>query len=265
MHSTRSIGMPGSRFVALAVVALSLQTIHAADPQLSSLQPYGFQRGTEVVAHFGGARLSDAEGLLLYRPGVEVKELKPTGDNQVEVKLAITADCPLGFHGVRVRTASGISNLQTFSVGALPEVQESEPNSEFAQPQAIPLGCTVNGVIQNEDVDYYLIEAKQGERISIELEGVRLGMPPNNGTFFDPFVAVLDLNRFELARCDDAPLLQQDCLCSILAPQDGKYVIEVRESAMEGAISASTACTSGNSRVPQRCFLPGADQAKRSR
>ena len=66
-------------------------------------------------------------------PGIEVKELKPTGDNQVEVKLAIAADCPLGFHGVRVRTATGISNLQTFSVGALPEVAEVEPNNDFAQ------------------------------------------------------------------------------------------------------------------------------------
>ncbi len=222
-------------FVVLAVTCFALPTASAADPELSSLQPYGFQRGTEVVAHFGGARLGDAEALLLYRPGIEVRELKPTGDNQVEAKLAIAADCPLGFHGLRVRTATGISNLQTLSVGALPEVQEVEPNSEFASPQTIELGCTVNGVIQNEDVDYYLVTVKKGQRISVELEGIRLGMPPNNGTFFDPFVAVLDLKRFELSRCDDAALLQQDCLCCIAAPEDGQYVIEVRESSYGGS------------------------------
>ncbi len=221
--------------VVLAVTCLTLRSVMAADPELSSLQPYGFQRGTEVVAQVGGARLGDAESLLLYRTGIEVKELKPTGDNQVEIKLAIAADCPLGLHGVRVRTATGISNLQTLSVGVLPEVQEVEPNSEFAKPQSIELGCTVNGVVQNEDVDYFLVAARKGERISVELEGVRLGVPPNNGTFFDPFVAVLDRERFELARCDDAALLRQDGLCCVVAPEDGQYVIEVRESSYGGS------------------------------
>ena len=187
------------------------RSLPAADPVLNAIQPYGFQRGTEVVVQFSGARLGDAEALLLYRPGIQVTEVKPADDNRVDVKLVVSADCPLGFYGVRVRTATGISNLQTFSIGALPEVQEQEPNNEFASPQAVELGCTINGVVQNEDVDYFVINAKKGERISVELEGVRLGMPPGNGTFFDPFVAILNKDRFELARCDDAPLLQQDC------------------------------------------------------
>ncbi len=207
----------------------------AADPELGAMQPYGFQRGTEVVTRLSGARLGDAESLLLYRTGIDVKEVKPIDDNQVEVKLAIAADCPLGFHGVRVRTATGVSNLQTLSVGALSEVSEVEPNSEFAHPQPIELGSTVNGVVQNEDVDYFLVTARKGERISVELEGIRLGMPPNNGTFFDPYVAILDRERFELARSDDAPLLHQDCLCCIAAPEDGTYVIEVRESSYGGS------------------------------
>ena len=32
---------------------------------------------------------------------------------------------------------------------------------------------TVNGVVENEDVDYFAIEAKKGERITAELEGLR--------------------------------------------------------------------------------------------
>ena len=140
----------------LSVSSLIPTCVWGADPSLTSMQPYGFQRGTEVVAKFSGARLADAQALLLYRPGIEVKELKPTNDKQVEVKLAIAADCPLGFHGLRVRTATGISNLQTISVGTLPEVAEQEPNSEFKTPQAIEMGCTVNGVITNEDVDYFV-------------------------------------------------------------------------------------------------------------
>ena len=34
---------------------------------------------------------------------------------------------------------------------------------------------TVNGVADNEDVDYFVVEAKKGERITAEVEGIRLG------------------------------------------------------------------------------------------
>jgi hypothetical protein len=207
----------------------------AADPMLSSLQPYSLQRGTAVTVRLSGARLGDAEALLLYRPGIQVGEVKPVDDSNVDVKLTLAAACPLGLHALRARTATGISNLALLSVGALPEVSEQEPNSDFATPQAVTLGCTISGVVQNEDVDYFAVQAKKGQRIAVELEGLRLGAPPGDGTFFDPFVAILNAHRFELARSDDAALLQQDCLCAALAPEDGTYVIEVRETAYGGS------------------------------
>ena len=61
-------------------------------------------------------------------------------------------------------------------MGALAEVKEAEPNNDFAQPQKINLDSTVNGVVENEDVDYFGVEAKKGERITAELEGLRLGL-----------------------------------------------------------------------------------------
>lgn len=218
----------------LVAACWSSGVLRGADPVLVGLQPPGLQRGTDVVVRMSGARLGDAQDLLWYRTGIQVREVKPISEGEIDVSLAVAPDCPLGFHGVRVRTASGISNLHTISVGALPEITESEPNSDFSQPQEIPLGCTVNGVITNEDVDYFVVEARAGQRLVVEVEGVRLGMPPNDATFFDPFAAILDTRRFELSRSDDSPLLQQDCLCGIVAPEDGRYVIEVRESSFRG-------------------------------
>ena len=91
------------------------------------------------------------------------------------------------------------------------------------------MNVTVNGVADNEDVDYFVVEAKKGERITAEVEGMRLGI-----TLFDPYVAILDAKRFELASSDDAALIWQDGFASILAPEDGKYIIQVRESAYAG-------------------------------
>lgn len=201
----------------------------AAAPSVGAITPTGFQRGTEVEAVFQGARLANVEQLLFYSPGINVTELKAENDTTVKAKLSIAPECRLGIHAVRLRSTTGISDLRLFTVGALPEVKEQEPNNDFDAPQAVPLGCTVSGVVENEDVDYFAVEAKKGERLTVELEGLRLGY-----TFFDPYLAVLNAKRFELARSDDAPLLRQDCLCSILVPEDGKYIIQVRESSYGG-------------------------------
>jgi hypothetical protein len=225
MRSLRS----GALVVALFVCA---GPSIAASPTVTSVMPRGGQRGTEVNVTFGGARLADAQELMWYTPGIAVTKLEAK-ENQVVATLKIAADCTLGEHAVRLRTASGLSELRTFWIGALPVVDEKEPNNDFAAPQAIPLNCTVHGTITSEDVDYFAVEAKKGQRISVEIEGLRLASNPNVGTF-DPFIAILDAKRFELATSDDTPLLRQDGCMSVIAPADGKYIVQVRESAYRG-------------------------------
>ena len=212
-----------------ATIAFGSRTLPAAVPSLGGMSPYGGQRGTEVEVQFSGGRFGDAQEIFFYEPGITVVSLEPADGNNLKAKLSIAPDCRLGLHRLRIRTATGISNLRTFSVGALPESQEAEPNNEFSAPQKIELDTVINGVADNEDVDYYAVEAKKGERITAEIEGLRLGM-----TFFDPYVAILDSKRFELARSDDAPLVNQDCICSIVAPEDGTYIIEARETSFAG-------------------------------
>ena len=214
----------------LLALAAGVGVARAASPSLGGISPAGGQRGTEVEVQFAGARLVDAQQILFYEPGITVAHLEadPAGAF-VKTKLAIAPECRLGGHQVRVRTATGISELRTFSVGALPDIKEAEPNNDFAAPQKIALGTVVNGVADNEDIDYYAVDAKKGERITAEIEGLRLGI-----TFFDPYVAIMDAKRFELARSDDAPLLRQDCIASIVAPEDGTYIIAARETSFAG-------------------------------
>jgi hypothetical protein len=213
----------------LTAVALFSGLAEAASPVLNSIMPRGGQRGTETVLFFNGGRLSDTRDVFFYYPGITVGKLEVVNDGQVKATVKIAADCRLGEHAMRLRTASGISELRTFYVGALPQIDEKEPNSDFTAPQKIPLNVTVNGIIDNEDVDYFAFEAKKGQRVTAEIEGMRLGM-----TLFDPYVAILDSKRFELAASDDAPLLGQDAVASAVIPADGTYILEVRESAYGG-------------------------------
>ena len=152
------------------------------------------------------------------------------------------------------------ARCRTFSVGR-PQGRraEVEPNNDFAKPQPIPMNVTVNGVADNEDVDYYAVEAKKGERITAEVEGIRLGL-----TLFDPYVAILDAKRFELASSDDAALIWQDGFVSRRRPEDGTYIIQVRESAYaRQRATASIGSTSATSRGRRPRSRPAARSARR--
>ena len=225
MHTTISLV---ARMAAgwLATVAL----VAAASPSLQTILPRGAARGTEAEFTLAGERLGDVVEVLLNRPGVTVSGLVPAEDGKsVKMKVALAADCPLGEHYVRLRAQSGLSEVKTFWVGPFPTVEEKEPNTDFAAPQTVPLNSTVEGVADNEDVDYYAVEVKKGMRLTAEVEGLRL-----NGSFWDPYVAILDARRFELAAADDTALLAQDSFAQVVAPEDGVYVIQVRDSSYVG-------------------------------
>ncbi|MFO1044636.1 MAG: PPC domain-containing protein [Planctomycetaceae bacterium] len=227
--------------IALVAVVAAANSLWASSPVLSNIVPRGGQRGTEVEVVFTGQRLEDAQQLMIYEPGIEVAEFAVASPTQVKAKLKIAADCGLGTKHIRIRSATGISDLRTFRVGALPSVAEVEPNSEFAKPQVIANNVTAEGIVQNEDVDYYVIEAKKGERITAEVEGIRLG-----NTMFDPYVAIMNEARFELATSDDAALIWQDCVASIIAPADGKYIVQIRESSYGGNGACHYRCHIGS-------------------
>ena len=212
-----------------AVVALGLGLAalgQAASPGLSLVLPRGGQRGSTVEVRFTGDRLGDVREVLFYSPGFEVQKIEPVPKKPKEPRatIAIAADCALGEHKLRLVTATGISPLQTFWVSQFPNASEKEPNNDFATPQVIPINTTVEGTVQNEDVDYYRVAAKKGQLLSAEIEAIRL-----SNTLFDPYIAILDAKRFELDAADDTPLLLQDCFASIVAPADGDYWIEVRD------------------------------------
>lgn len=213
--------------VCLGILAgfASMATLHAASPRLTNITPRGIQRGAEHVLQFNGTNLADIDEVFFYeKSGITVTKIEPNGNNP-KVHVSVAADCRLGEHVAQVRTKTGISDYRTFYVEHLPAVAEVEPNSAFTAPQPISLNVVVDGTIGSEDVDYYVVEAQQGQRISVEVVAMRLST-----ALFDPYVAILDSKRFELSASDDSAFALQDGFAAIVAPETGKYVIEVRES-----------------------------------
>ena len=202
---------------------------HAVAPNLASVTPAGGQRGSEVEVTFRGDRLADAQEVFFYSPGITVEKITEPADKLVKVTLKIAADCRIGEHALRVRTAGGISALRLFYVGPFPNVLEKEPNNDRATAQPVALNTTIEGTIASEDVDYFSFEAKQGQRLSLEIEGARLGR-----TMFDPTIAIQDASGHVLASSDDTPLLGHDSFISMIVPADGKYFVQVRDMIYSG-------------------------------
>ncbi len=220
------------RFVLPALLAL-LTYGQAASPDLKSIFPRGGQSGTSVAVSLTGERLDDAEEIISYSPQIRVVDFKVVSPTEVTAGFTIDPACPAGEHLFRLRTKSGISYARSFHTGAFPSVPEVEPNNQFTEATPIQSGSTLTGISKNEDVDFFKIEAKKGERLSVEVEGIRLG-----NVFWDPYVAILDSRKFELAACDDSALLVQDPYATLIAPEDGTYFIEVRDSSYAGNDSA---------------------------
>src|SRR5580658_244537 len=127
------IPLAGIIVLACAVVC------QAGSPNLQRIVPPGVQRGTTVDVQLQGRYLDKPEEVLLYEPGMTVETIEMLVDadvngrttkiengTRVRVRLAIADDCPLGLHGLRLRTARGISDYQRFFVGPFPTIEESE-------------------------------------------------------------------------------------------------------------------------------------------
>ncbi|HEX3151839.1 MAG TPA: PPC domain-containing protein [Gemmataceae bacterium] len=236
----------------LCSLCLCGENSEAGAPRLSRLYPPGGQQGTSVEVEFTGRGLDQPKEILFYESGITVESMTPvettTAPNgkpqpvepgtRVRVKMKLAADCPLGAHGLRIRTGGGLSEYQRFFVGPFPTVEENEVVSkqrndtrETAMP--VPVNSTVLGRLNDPtDVDCYRVEVKRGQRVSAEVEAARLGVDRG---IPDLFMTIYDAAGKKLASADDSALFVQDPVLSVLADRDGPYFVEVRHSTFNGA------------------------------
>lgn len=239
------------RFLASLLLLAAAVTAHAGTPRVARVTPPGGQRGTDVTVELIGRNLDEPREVFFYEPGITVEAvekvetiLAPNGKpapvdpgTRVRVKLKLAADCPLGAHGLRLRTADGLSEYHRFFVGPFPTVEEDEQpskgrNDKRETAKAVPLNCTVFGKLNDPtDVDVYQVAVKKGDRLSAEIESARLGVDRG---IPDLHLAFYDADGKKLAAADDSALFVQDPVLSVLAPRDGNYFVEVRHSVYNG-------------------------------
>lgn len=216
----------------------------ASSPKLARVLPRGIQRGATHTLTFVGDRLNDAEEVFFYDDGFRVLDLKVIDAKKVRVQVQVDSDCRLGEHMVQLRTRSGISEYRIMHVEAYPSVIESEvgnnvrKNAQLIEPARYSdefpegVGVVVSGRMLDEDHDWFAVEGTEGDRLSIEVVGTRLG------EFCDTVLALYGPEGDSLVTVDDTLLATQDPFLSIKLPADGRYLIHLTDSAGRGANSA---------------------------
>jgi hypothetical protein len=215
--------------LSLAIVILAAGSAAADAPSVESVAPGLGQQGTEFQLTLVGAGLAQAEEVLLYRAGVECLSLQHDSDNQLTLRLKAAADAPLGSHPFRIRGPQGVSELRIFRLSPLPLVASRKPNHDASSAQLVERNVTVVGEMESDGADYYRVRMERGERLSAEIEGIRLG-----ATLLDLQLALFAPSGRLVATADDTPLFQQDPYVSLIAEEDGEYIVRVTESGNGG-------------------------------
>lgn len=236
------------RSTGLACLGLMLAAavVEAGSPRLVRVTPPGGQRGTTVEVYLNGRYLTEPQEVVFYEPGITVESIEALegeveingrkerveAGTRVRVRLKLADDCVPGLHSLRLRTATGVTELQRFFVGPFPTVEEDEPNQKrndkLDAAKELPLNCTVVGRMNDPpDVDTFRIVAQQGKRISAEIEAARIGVERGVP---DLHLSILDEQGKLLAETDDSSLYIQDPVLSLIADRDGPYFVQVRHS-----------------------------------
>jgi hypothetical protein len=183
-------------------------------PIVTSVFPPGGRRGEKVSVELRGPNI----------PAGTRREVAVPADERSPV-LYLTAD----------GSAAGNHDV-AFFVSDHPEGLEVEPNDDFVGATHLSLPITMNAQFEKpDDADCYRVTLRAGETLDVETTAHRFLRGPA-----DTRVEILDAAGKLLAENDDGfPLdymwmhdyLSTDSRLSFKAPQDGEYIVRVREAA----------------------------------
>lgn len=184
----------------------------------------------------------------------------------VRLRVTLDSDAAPGERELRLQAANGLSNPLLFCIGQLPEVTEESARSiatreserrgqrgrkrqtnARADPGTTPLynepevergivpPTIINGQVLPGDVDRYRFEARKGQQLVVAVSARQL-IPYLSDTvpgWFQATVSLSDAHGNEVAYSDDFRFHPDPALhCEI--PEDGTYVVEIRDALYRG-------------------------------
>jgi hypothetical protein len=217
-------------------------------PYVDYVFPAGGQRGTKVEVTYGGRNLPGGKPSALMAAGRPLDTLSGTVDVPKDAALpegplpvthfGRTADALTERISVNLSSPAGTSNSRIFMVGELPETFEKEGNDSPETANKLQWPCVVNGQAGKiGDRDYFELQAKKGQTLSLEVFAQRLGSPMDSNLAL--YAVSADGKSSLVAQNEDANLnipgdiffapRTSDSQLAYTAPADGTYRVLLRD------------------------------------
>jgi hypothetical protein len=178
------------------------------------------------------------------------RQATPAVAETVTLAVTIPADAELGERELRLRTAIGLSNPFTFSIGDLPETSApivtaiSSRPAPGARPASLrdPRGATevtlptiLNGQILPGESDRFQFQARRGTRFVAVVRARALNPYLADAVpgWFQATLALYDATGREIAYADDFRF-NPDPVITCEIPQDGRYTLEIKDAIHRG-------------------------------
>jgi hypothetical protein len=180
------------------------------------------------------------------------RQANPGIAETVTFEVTLAPDAPPGERELRLKTSGGLSNPMIFCVGQLPEFSKkvatatSEPAAGQNTAQApranrprtemaITLPAVVNGQILPGEVDRFSFSAHKGERLvaAVSARALIPYLADAVPGWFQATLALHDAKGREVAYDDDYRF-NPDPVLAYTIPDDGNYMIEIKDAIYRG-------------------------------
>jgi hypothetical protein len=206
---------PLNVLVALAVIALAVNRVDAAEPAIRALSVRGLQVGDTTTLTIDGDNLGKEPRLLL--PFAAKQERRAgASDKQATFDVTLAAEIVPGYYNLRVAAEGGVSLPVIIGVDRLPQ------RPFAAEITALPVALHGPSVgVAGVETKF---TGKSGQKVLIEVEAQRLGSK------LRPVIHLYNSKRLQLAWTWGKPALDGDARLEATLPADGEYTIAVHDA-----------------------------------
>ncbi|WP_296461716.1 PPC domain-containing protein [Rubinisphaera sp.] len=193
--------------------------ILAQAPTVTGLFPTGGQSGTKSVIKLQGKPGSLPLSIWVADDDLLQAELNETA---TELTVKIAEDAAPQLTWIRFYNASGSSELIPFIIGALPQIEEKEPNQSISEAHLIEnLPQVVDGVLSKSgEIDTFAVTLNASETFIASLDAHQILGSPMDGV-----LQLLDHRGFVIAQNDDDHGF--DPLVNFTVPEKGTYYVRL--------------------------------------
>ncbi len=194
---------------------------------VTDCQPRVVRVGEDNTVRLSGKSFDGAVKVWTSFPA-SVSVLEQQGELLV-CRISLSADAPIGVGALVVSSSSGISGPLWVLVDHVPAVFESNDNHQIANGQTVALPVVIQGKVDGEAADYFAFDLQAGQAISLDVFASRIG------SACDPVIRILSADGKQVAFVDDVPEWSAESRLRFVAPETGRYVVELRDNSYRSA------------------------------